>query len=82
MAKKILVLSGSPRKDGNTAMLVGWFAEGARSEGAQVEVVSTAFLKYKTNGCTPVGCVRNGINMSALLMTRQDPFWRRWPKWT
>jgi multimeric flavodoxin WrbA len=51
MAKKILVLSGSPRKDGNTATLVGWFVEGARSKGARVEVVSTAFLKYKTNGC-------------------------------
>lgn len=52
MAKKILVLSGSPVKKGNTAMLVEWFAEGARSKGAEVEVVSTAFLKYKSTGCT------------------------------
>ena len=51
MAKRILVLSGSPKKNGNTAMLVGWFAEGACSEGAQVEVVSTASLRYKTTGC-------------------------------
>ena len=52
MTKKILVLSGSPKKDGNTAALVNWFTEGARSKNAQVEVVQTAFLKHKTVGCT------------------------------
>ncbi len=52
MAKKILILSGSPKKDGNTAALVKWFTEGAKSKGAEVEVVQTAFLKYKSNGCT------------------------------
>lgn len=52
MAKKILVLSGSPKKNGNTAALVSWFAEGARSKGAKVEIVQTAFLKYKSFGCT------------------------------
>jgi len=51
MAKKILILSGSPKKDGNTAALIKWFAEGARSKGADVEIVQTAFLKYKSNGC-------------------------------
>ena len=52
MANKILVLSGSPKKDGNTATLVKWFSEGARSKGAEVEIVNTAFLKYKSIGCT------------------------------
>jgi len=52
MNKKILILSGSPKKDGNTATLVKWFAEGARSKGARVEIVRTAFLKYKSTGCT------------------------------
>ncbi len=52
MGKKILVLSGSPKKDGNTAALLDWFVDGARSKGAEVEVVLTAFLKYKTVGCT------------------------------
>jgi multimeric flavodoxin WrbA len=51
MAKKILVLNGSPRKNGNTATLVNWFVEGARLKGAEVEVINTAFLKYKSNGC-------------------------------
>ncbi|MFA4991395.1 MAG: flavodoxin family protein [Candidatus Omnitrophota bacterium] len=52
MAKKILILSGSPKKDGNTAILVNWFAYGARSKGAEVEIIQTAFLKYKSFGCT------------------------------
>jgi multimeric flavodoxin WrbA len=51
MTKKILILNGSPKKNGNTAMLVKWFVEGARTKGAQVEIVHTAFLKYKTTGC-------------------------------
>jgi len=49
--KKIIVLSASPRKNGNTALLVKWFSEGARSKGADVEIVETAFLKYKSTGC-------------------------------
>jgi len=52
MSKKILILCGSPKKDGNTAALVDWFSEGARLKGADVEIVRTAFLKYKSPGCT------------------------------
>jgi len=51
MAKKILIINGSPVKNGNTSTLVKWFSEGARAEGAEVEVVNAAFLKYKSNGC-------------------------------
>ena len=66
MSKQILVLSGSPKKDGNTAALVEWFTEGAISKGARVELIHTAFLQYKFPGCTscrlcqkrePYGCV-------------------------
>jgi len=66
MPKNILILSGSPKKNGNTAALVEWFTEGAVSKGAQVELIHTAFLKYKFPGCTscrscqkqiPYGCV-------------------------
>jgi len=52
MPKKVLILSGSPVRDGNTVSLVEWFSEGCRSQGAEVEVVSAAFLKYKSTGCT------------------------------
>ena len=36
---KILVLNGSPRPKGNTAAMVGAFAEGARESGHEVTVV-------------------------------------------
>lgn len=52
MPRKILILSGSPKKNGNTALLVDWFSQGARAKDAQVEIVRTAFLKYKSSGCT------------------------------
>lgn len=52
MTKKILILSGSPKKDGNTATLANWFAEGAISKNAQVELVHIASLKLKASGCT------------------------------
>jgi multimeric flavodoxin WrbA len=51
MQKKILILNGSPKKKGNTATLVDWFSRGAESQGAEVEIVRTASLKYKTIGC-------------------------------
>ncbi|MCX5715486.1 MAG: flavodoxin family protein [Candidatus Omnitrophica bacterium] len=51
MVKKILIVSGSHKKNGNTAALVKWFSEGAKEKGAHVEVVHAAYLKYKTNGC-------------------------------
>jgi multimeric flavodoxin WrbA len=50
--KKIMVVSGSPKKDGNTALLVEWFAEGARSAGANVGIVRAADLKNRAVGCT------------------------------
>ncbi|MBU0635071.1 MAG: flavodoxin family protein [Candidatus Omnitrophica bacterium] len=51
MAKKIIILSASPKKDGNTATLVRWFSRGARAKGARIKVIHTAYLKYKTPGC-------------------------------
>ena len=52
MDKKILILSGSPKKNGNTAALVSAFTDGAKNKNTDVEIINTAFLKYKTNGCT------------------------------
>jgi len=52
MSKNILVLNGSPKKNGNTAKLVEWFAEGARSNRGKVEIICVASLKFKSNGCT------------------------------
>lgn len=62
MSKNIIVLSASPKIDGNTAALVSWFADGARLRGSYVEIVNTAGLKYKTNGCTSCrACQRSDV---------------------
>ena len=52
MSKKIVVLNGSPRKNGNTAALVKAFREGAESAG---NTVTEFFLDgMQINGCK--GC--------------------------
>ena len=63
----ILILAGSPRKGGNTDLLVGAFVKGA-SQKNHVEVVSVH--DYKVNPCMgcnacfkneAYACVQNGI---------------------
>ena len=34
----VLILNGSPRKNGNTSALVNAFADGARAKGNQVDI--------------------------------------------
>lgn len=43
--KKVLIISGSPRKQGNSDLLCDEFARGAREAGHQVEKVRVAELK-------------------------------------
>lgn len=45
MSKKVLILSGSPRKDGNSDLLCNEFARGAREAGNQVEILRVAEKK-------------------------------------
>ena len=47
MGKKILILAGSPRKNGNSAALCRAFARGAEESGHQVE---TVFLRDRKIG--------------------------------
>jgi len=57
MPKKILIINGSPKKNGNTSILISAFTKGAKSKGASVEVINAAFLKNKMNGCNSCrGC--------------------------
>ncbi len=47
MSKKVLVIAGSPRKDGNSDILCQQFARGVKEAGHAVEIV---FLYYgRTN---------------------------------
>ena len=73
MQKKILVLSGSPKKDGNTAALIEWFCEGARANGARVEIVHTAFLKYKSNGCTSCRMCQKRVEYECVIKDDAQP---------
>jgi multimeric flavodoxin WrbA len=57
MAKKIMVLCGSPRVKGNTNTVAHWFAQAAMAAGADVQMVNLATLKLASNGCTCcLGC--------------------------
>ena len=42
MSKKILILSSSPRRNGNSDLLCDRFAEGAREAGHEVEKIRLA----------------------------------------
>ena len=49
--KSILIVSGSPKKNGNTAALIEWAAQAARAAGAVVEPVNIALFKGLLSGC-------------------------------
>jgi multimeric flavodoxin WrbA len=52
MTKNILILKGSPRKNGNSATLADRLAEGARETGARVEEVLLDRMKIRPcNNC-------------------------------
>lgn len=60
MAKKVMILTGSPRKNGNTNTVAGWFIEGAKDAGAEVELIDVTRLKSKNNGCIAcLGCQKS-----------------------
>jgi len=60
MEKKVLILSASPRKGGNSDTLCNQFMEGAQQAGHQVEKI---FLKEKKiNYCTGCGACYNPGN--------------------
>ncbi len=56
---KIIAIYGSPRRDGNSAVLLRQAVAGAREQGAQVEEV---FLRdYKISPCLEIyACIKNG----------------------
>ena len=47
-----MILTSSPRKNGNTNTTVQWFAQSATDAGGEIECVDIARLKYNSNGCT------------------------------
>lgn len=59
MAKKIVVLSGSPRKNGNSELLCDQFIQGATEAGHQIEKINVS--NKQINYCTACdACQKNG----------------------
>ena len=57
MSKKILILNGSPRKNGNTKALIESFTEGAKEAGHIVTIFNIHEMDIKhCTGCMAV-CV-------------------------
>ena len=68
MSKNIIILNGSPRKNGNTAALIQAFTEGAESAG---HTVTTFFLdRMNINGCK--GCFGGGKDSEHPCVQKDD----------
>ena len=68
MSKKIMILNGSPRKNGNTSALVNEFTKGAEEVG---HTVTEFFLdKMNINGCK--GCFGGGKNFNSPCVQKDD----------
>ena len=68
MAKKIIVLNGAARKNGNTAKLVDAFADGAKAAGNQVTVFHLDGMEI--HSCK--GCLKAGKNAKSPCSQKDD----------
>ena len=68
MAKKIVVLNGSPRKHGNTAALIDQFTAGAQSAGHSVARFDIAEMNIRP--C--IGCLRGGKDKDSPCTQKDD----------
>ena len=68
MGKKIIVLNGSPRKNGNTSALVKAFRDGAESAGHSVTEFWLEGMNI--NGCR--GCCAGGKNPESPCVQKDD----------
>ncbi|MFH1069028.1 MAG: flavodoxin family protein [Candidatus Glassbacteria bacterium] len=65
---KVLCIQGSPRKNGNTATVLGWVEQELNSRGHAVEHLEIA--GYGLEGC--VGCYKCQLDPAELTCSRQD----------
>ena len=68
MSKKVLIISGSPRKNGNTEALVKRFAAGAEEAGHTVTEFHLGSMKI--GGC--LGCWHGGKDSDFPCVQRDD----------
>lgn len=68
---KVIGINGSPRKQWNTATLVGKALEGAASAGAEVEMINLYAQTFK--GCISCfACKRKGSKTNGLCAVRDE----------
>ncbi len=68
---KIIAINGSPRKNGNTATLLQNALDGAKSQGAETELVNLVDLKYQ--GCISCfACKRKGTEYIGKCAMKDD----------
>lgn len=68
MARKIVVLNGSPRLKGNTALLCESFSRGAKEAGHEVQ--NFVLQKMKIGGC--IGCMKGGKDRLSPCVIKDD----------
>ncbi len=68
MRKHIIILNGSPRMKGNTAILCDAFAEGAKSVGHTVTRFN--LQKMDIHGC--LGCIKGGKDTASPCIQKDD----------
>lgn len=68
MAKKIVILNGSPRKTGNTSSLTAAFTEGAKAAGNEVTEFHLASMNIR--GC--LGCWGGGKDKASPCVQKDD----------
>ena len=68
MAKKIIILNGSPRKNGNTSALTAQFKKGAEAAGNQVTEFHLGSMKI--GGC--LGCWHGGKDAECPCVQKDD----------
>lgn len=68
MSKKILILNGSPRKNGNTVALCEAFTAGAEAAGH--EVTRFDLQQMNIHGC--LGCMKGGKNPDSPCVQKDD----------
>lgn len=67
MKKKILILSGSPKKKGNTAVLISHFCQSIDTEKFFIDIIEVAFLKYKVPGCSSCRLCQSQIDYGCVV---------------
>lgn len=78
--KKIMVVLGSPRRQGNTAQVAEWVADSARQAGAEVEVVDAPRLRYQGHGCTACMACQKSDQFCCVLDDEATPVLARMPE--